>query len=299
LVRGWTHLDRQKGGIGLRGAGETQIEMDQRVLTERVRAIEKRLAKVRTQRDQGRRQRRRTATRTIALVGYTNAGKSTLFNRLTTAEVFAADRLFATLDPTLRKLELDGAPEMVLADTVGFVRHLPHSLVEAFKATLEEVVQADLLLHVLDASAPDIDAQSQQVHAVLEEIGAADRPLLEVYNKIDRIEAQPGLERDAEGRPSRVWLSAVTGKGVELLGLAIAERLNVDASPMRVHLAPSAQKTRSWLYRLGAVMHEQSAEDGGSELTVRLDRERLAQLERQPGVLLPAPQGVHRISPSR
>jgi GTPase len=299
LVRGWTHLDRQKGGIGLRGAGETQIEMDQRVLTERVRAIEKRLEKVRTQRGQGRRARRRAATPTIALVGYTNAGKSTLFNRLTTADVFAANRLFATLDPTLRKLQIDGGGEMVLADTVGFIRQLPHSLVEAFKATLEEVVQADLLLHVIDASAPDAEAQSRQVHAVLEEIGAADRPLLAVYNKIDRIATPPRLERGGDGRPLRVWLSAVTGSGLELLSVAISECLGVTAQSLRVQLSASAAKTRSWLYGLGAVLHEQAADDGGSELTVRLDAQRLAQLERQPGVLLPAPHGVHRISPSR
>lgn len=299
LVRGWTHLDRQKGGIGLRGAGETQIELDQRILTDRVRAIEKRLEKVRKQREQGRRQRQRAAVATVALVGYTNAGKSTLFNQLTAAGVLAVDRLFATLDPTLRKLPVNGHGEVVLADTVGFIRHLPHSLVEAFKATLEEVVQADLLLHVIDASAADGDERSAQVRDVLREIGADEQPLLEVYNKIDQVSETPRVERDAHGQPIRVWLSARSGDGVELLADAITERLGADAVATQVWLSPVAGKTRSWLYRLGAVLQEQVAEDGRLELTVRLDPQLLARLAAEPGVLLPGSHGVHRISPSR
>jgi GTPase len=299
LVRGWTHLDRQKGGIGLRGAGETQIELDQRILTDRVRAIEKRLEKVRKQRDQGRRQRQRASVATVALVGYTNAGKSTLFNQLTAANVLAVDRLFATLDPTLRKLPVNGLGDVVLADTVGFIRHLPHSLVEAFKATLEEVVQADLLLHVIDASATDGDERTAQVREVLREIGADEQPLLEVYNKIDLVNEQPRVERDGTGQPIRVWLSAHSGVGVELLADAITERLGVDAVSTRVLLSPVAGKTRSWLYRLGAVLQEQVAEDGQMELTVRLNPQSLARLAAEPGVLLPGSHGVHRISPSR
>jgi len=299
LVHGWTHLDRQKGGIGLRGgAGETQIEMDKRLLFERGRTIEKRLDKVRKQREQGRRARQRAAVETVALVGYTNAGKSTLFNTLTTSRVLAEDRLFATLDPTLRKLELDGLGDAVLADTVGFIRHLPHSLVEAFKATLEEVTRADLLVHVVDASMNENDERSKQVHAVLAEIGADRRPLLTVYNKIDLVNEPARLERNANGEPSAVWLSASTGAGIDLLFEAIVERLGVDSPPTCVRLPASDGKTRSWLYRLGAVLDEKTSEDGCTELTVRLNAQTRARLAAQPGVLLPGSRGVHRISPS-
>ncbi len=299
LVRGWTHLDRQKGGIGLRGAGETQIEMDARILTDRVRAIEKRLEKVRKQRQQGRRARQRAEVNTVALVGYTNAGKSTLFNRLTAAHVLAADRLFATLDPTLRKLPVEGLGEMVLADTVGFIRQLPHSLIEAFKATLEEVVQADLLLHVIDANAPDCDERSAQVREVLKEIGAAEQPVLEVYNKIDRGSEPPRVECDETGQPARVWVSAQRGDGIALLQEAITRRLGVAEAPTPVWLSPGAGKTRSWLYRMGAVVDEQVTDEGQLRLMVRLNPQSLAQLACEPGVLLPGSHAVHRISPSR
>ena len=297
IVRGWTHLDRQKGGIGLRGAGETQIELDRRILSERVRVIDSRLEKVRKQRDQGRRKRQRAAVATVALIGYTNAGKSTLFNALTSAQVLAEDRLFATLDPTLRKLPIAGYGTVVLADTVGFIRQLPHSLIDAFKATLEEVVQADLLLHVIDAT---INGQERerQVQGVLEEIGAQARPILAVYNKIDRINERPRIERDDHGLPIAVWLSAVSGAGVPLLCEAIGERLGTDNTPTRVRLSAQAGKTRAWLYGLGAVLHEQVADDGGTELTVRLNAQTLSRLAAQPGVLLPGSRGVHRIAPS-
>ena len=198
LVRGWTHLDRQKGGIGIRGgAGETQIELDRRMLADRVRLLDDRLEKVRKQRSQGRRKRQRAAVPTVALIGYTNAGKSTLFNALTRADVLAEDRLFATLDPTLRKLPIAGFGEVVLADTVGFIRALPHSLIEAFKATLEEVAQADLLLHVIDATMNDDQERAKQVRNVLEEIGAQQQPILAVYNKIDQVNEPARIERDA------------------------------------------------------------------------------------------------------
>ncbi len=298
LVRGWTHLDRQKGGIGLRGAGETQIELDRRILADRVRIIDDRLEKVRKQRSQGRRKRSRAAVATVALIGYTNTGKSTLFNRLTRADVFAEDRLFATLDPTLRKLPIAGFGEVVLADTVGFIRALPHSLIEAFKATLEEVAQADLLLHVIDAAMNDDQERSRQVHSVLEEIGAQQQPILLVYNKIDLVNEPARIERDSHGVPISVWLSAVRGDGVPLLCQAIGERLGADTSPTRVRLSAHAGKTRSWLYGLGAVLHEEAADDGGTELTVRLNPQTLAQLAAQPGVLLPGSRGVHRIAPS-
>jgi len=299
LVRGWTHLDRQKGGIGLRGAGETQIELDQRILSDRAKAIDKRLEKVRKQREQGRRARQRADVLTVALVGYTNAGKSTLFNAMTQAHVLAEDRLFATLDPTLRRLDVHGIGDVVLADTVGFIRHLPHSLVEAFKATLVEVAQADLLVHVIDATMHgDDEERAKQVRAVLAEIGADERPMLEVYNKIDVVNEPARIERGAHGEPIAVWLSAKRGDGIDLLFEAITERLAVDSPPTRVRLAPSAGKTRSWLYQQGVVLDEQASADGGMELTVRLNPQSLARLAAQPGVLLPGSRGVHRISPS-
>jgi len=298
LVRGWTHLDRQKGGIGLRGAGETQIELDQRILSERVRAIDKRLEKVRKQREQGRRQRQRAEVATVAVVGYTNAGKSTLFNTLTDAHVHAEDRLFATLDPTLRKLPIDGIGNVVLADTVGFIRQLPHSLIDAFKATLVEVAQADLLLHVIDATMNEDEERAEQVRAVLAEIGADQQPLLEVYNKIDRVNEPARIDRDDNGVPIAVWVSAQRGDGMALLVQAVTERLGVDSSPTQVWLPPSAGKTRSWLYGLGAVLHEHTAADGGMELTVRLNPQSLARLAALPGVLLPGSRAVHRIAPA-
>jgi GTPase len=292
LVRGWVHLDRQKGAVNLRGAGETQLELDQRMLNERMRAIEKKLQSVTRQRTQGRRQRKRSSVPTVALVGYTNAGKSTLFNRLTGSDVVAEDRLFATLDPTLRRLPVDGLGEAVLADTVGFIRDLPHGLVEAFKATLEEVAQADLLLHVIDAGAPDLDARRAQVQAVLDEIGAGNRPVVEAYNKIDLLDQEPRIEHSETGEPARIWLSAQTGAGVDLLGAALAQRFGVEPAPRCVRLAVTAGRTRSWLYGMGAVLREEPQEDGVLELTVRLSAQRYAQLTREPGVLLQGRQGV-------
>ena len=298
LVRGWTHLDRQKGGIGLKGAGETQIELDARMLADRVGVIESRLDKVRKQREQGRRRRRRAEVPSVALVGYTNAGKSTLFNRLTDSRVVEADRLFATLDPTLRKLALDGAGEVVVADTVGFIRDLPHTLVEAFKATLQEVVEATLLLVVVDATDADLEERQKQVDAVLKEIGA-DAPRLVAMNKIDALaDARASIERDASGAPERVWLSARTGDGVDLLREAIGELIAGRARSRRIGLAPSAGRTRAWLYRRGAVVREETAEDGSWMLTVRLSDEALSRLAKEPGVSLQGHQGVHRISPS-
>jgi GTP-binding protein HflX len=298
LVRGWTHLDRQKGGIGLRGAGETQLELDKRMLSERIRVLDKRLGGVRRQREQSRRRRRRASVPTIALVGYTNVGKSSIFNRLTASELNAQDQLFATLDPTLRKLPLEGFGTTVLADTVGFIRDLPHSLVAAFKATLEEVAEADLLLHVVDANAPDLDERAAQVHSVLEEIGAADRPVLEVYNKVDTLDQPPRCELGVDGDPARVWISARTGAGVELLLDAMARRLGGQRQSLKVLLPFSSGRTRSWLYGLGAVLDEQLQEDGRVELTVRLDERAEARLRKVPGVLLQGARGTHRIAPS-
>jgi GTP-binding protein HflX len=223
LVRGWTHLERQKGGIGLRGPGETQLETDRRLLGKRVQVLKDKLATVRKQREVQRRARRRAAVLSVALVGYTNAGKSTLFNALTHGEAYAADQLFATLDTTTRKLFTPGGGEAVLSDTVGFIRDLPTTLVAAFRATLEETVQADLLLHVADASSPEHDAQVAQVNGVLEEIGAGSVPQVVVLNKTDLTGLPPAIERDEHGRIARLRVSAMTGAGLDLVRLAIDE----------------------------------------------------------------------------
>ncbi len=272
LVRGWTHLERQKGGIGLRGPGETQLETDRRLLRARIKSIVGRLEKVRRQREQGRRSRRRAEVPTVALVGYTNAGKSTLFNGLTTAGVYAADQLFATLDPTLRRLELPEAGPVILADTVGFISHLPHRLVEAFKATLEETRNADLLLHVVDAASEERAEQALQVHEVLREIGAEDVPQLEVYNKVDLLETTPRIDRDDAGRPVRAWVSARDGSGLEALLGAIGELVGDDMVARELVLAPEQGRFRAALYRLGAVRDEHYGSDGVAHVSVRLPR---------------------------
>jgi GTP-binding protein HflX len=238
LVRGWTHLERQKGGIGMRGPGETQLETDRRLLRVRIKSIVARLGKVQRQREQGRRSRKRAEIPTISLVGYTNAGKSSLFNSITDASVFAADQLFATLDPTLRRVEVADIGSIVLADTVGFIRHLPHRLIEAFRATLEEACSSALLLHIIDAADEDRANNIEQVHEVLAEIGAEQLPRLEVYNKIDLLDRESGIDYSSEGKPERVWLSAHTGDGVELIEQAVAELLRVDMVNHRLELKP-------------------------------------------------------------
>jgi GTP-binding protein HflX len=270
LVRGWTHLERQKGGIGMRGPGETQLETDRRLLRARIKFIEARLEKVRSQREQGRRGRTRSATPTVSLAGYTNAGKSTLFNALTEADVYAANQLFATLDPTMRRIALPDTGVTVLADTVGFVRHLPHQLVEAFRSTLEEVARADLLLHVIDAASDERVEQIYQVEEVLSEIGAADVPRLEVFNKIDLLEMAPRIDRDDSGRAIRVWLSAREGIGLELLRQAMDEYLAEEQFNGTLHLKPEQAKLRAQLFSLRAIQHEHFNEDGSQTLTVRL-----------------------------
>ncbi len=224
LVRGWTHLERQKGGIGVRGGpGETQLELDRRMLRIRVKQLREKLEKLKQQRGMQRRSRKRSQVMSVSLVGYTNAGKSTLFNRLTQSKVYAADQLFATLDTTSRKLYIPDSGAMVISDTVGFIKHLPHALVEAFGATLEESVQADLLLHIVDAASTNRDEQIEQVNKVLAEIGANEVPQILVFNQIDRIGMDAGLERDEYGRICKVRISAKTGEGIEFLIQALQE----------------------------------------------------------------------------
>lgn len=224
LVRGWTHLERQKGGIGMRGPGETQLETDRRLLGKRIKSLKKRLAKVQSQREQGRRSRRRSDVAVVSLVGYTNMGKSTLFNRLTSADVYADDRLFATLDPTLRRMKLERTQPLVMADTVGFIRNLPHDLVESFSSTLEETREAKLLLHVVDAGAVNREDLMNHVNAVLEKIGADEVPQLIVCNKIDQLDDHHArIDRNQNGKVTRVWLSAMTGEGLDLLRQVLQE----------------------------------------------------------------------------
>lgn len=236
LVRGWTHLERQKGGIGLRGPGETQLETDRRLLGERVKQLRSRLEKLSHQRNTQRRARERSQTFSVSLIGYTNAGKSTLFNALTKARAYAADQLFATLDTTSRRIWIEGAGQVVLSDTVGFIRELPHQLVDAFKATLEETVRADVLLHVIDAASPARLAQIDAVNATLREIGADGIPQILVYNKADVAGLAPEVGRDACGSIDRVVLSARTGDGLPLLRDAIAQRA-MAATAARSQLA--------------------------------------------------------------
>ena len=285
LVRGWTHLERQKGGIGLRGPGETQLETDRRLLRVRIRQIRQRLDTVRSQREQARRGRRRAEIPCVSLVGYTNAGKSTLFNALTGSGVYAADQLFATLDPTFRRLDLEDLGPVVLADTVGFIRHLPHKLVEAFRATLEESSNADLLLHVIDAHEPERQLQIEQVLAVLGEIGAAEIPLLEVYNKLDLLEGiEPHIQRDADGRPERVWLSARDGRGLDLLRQAVAELLGEDLFVGTLHLPQRLGRLRAQLFAINAVQREAHDESGDMLLDLRLPRAELNRLVSREGL---------------
>lgn len=273
LVRGWTHLERQRGGsIGLRGPGETQLETDRRLLQKRVEQLQKRLEKVEVQHTQMRRARVRSELPRVALVGYTNAGKSTLFNALTGADAYAADLLFATLDPTVRRIALSGGG-VVLADTVGFVRDLPHELVAAFRSTLSEAREADLLLHVIDASDPLRDERVAQVDMVLEEIGAGDIPQLLVYNKIDRVEGASPRHDAPAGEPvdtmrERVWISARDRLGLDLLRDALGVRLGLRRIAGEVQLPPGAGRLRARLHELGAVLAEHHDEHGW---TLRLD----------------------------
>lgn len=272
LVRGWTHLERQKGGIGLRGPGETQLETDRRLLGIRVKTIKGRLERVRKQREQGRQSRSRSGTATVALVGYTNAGKSTLFNRLTHERVYAADQLFATLDPTLRRLDLSGGRHVVLADTVGFIRHLPHALVDAFRSTLTETREATLLLHVVDVSDDERQHRMEDVDTVLQEIGAGSVAQLIVYNKLDQTENRPHVERCVGGKPVAVWVSALKDVGMQELRDAIAELTTEARIAGWVILTPAQGKIRAMLHEQQAVVDENVLNDGRFVCHIDVDR---------------------------
>ena len=281
LVRGWTHLDRQRGGAGagLGGAGETQLEADQRLLGARHKKIQERLKRVQRKRNQSRRSRVRSETATVALAGYTNAGKSTLFNALTQADVHAADQLFATLDPTLRQIELPLAGKAVLSDTVGFIRALPHGLIEAFRATLEEVTQASLILHVVDAAASEKQERMEEVNAVLAEIGAEDVPQLLVWNKSDILGATGELiRRDARGKPVSVQVSSLTGLGIDELLSAIDELIAEDVINTVITLGPEKGLIRAKCFEMASVMEERRHESGMVEMHLRIEKKNLARL---------------------
>jgi GTP-binding protein HflX len=284
LVRGWTHLERQKGGIGLRGPGETQLETDRRLIGKRIRTLTTKLGKLARRRDTGRQVRKRIPVPSVALIGYTNAGKSTLFRALTGADAYVADQLFATLDPTVRRLRLPHTPDLVIADTVGFVRDLPHELVAAFRSTLMEAREADLLLHVVDAADPEREQRIAQVDELVASIGAAGIPQLRIYNKIDRLHRPPELARDATGRPAAIWLSAATGSGVALVAEALQELFGQAAMRLFVVLPPSQGRLRARLYEEKLVRAETPMPGGDTRLTVEASHQRLETLCRDAGV---------------
>jgi GTP-binding protein HflX len=314
LVRGWTHLERQKGGIGLRGPGETQLETDRRLVGKRIRTLKSRLEKLARQRDTSRHVRREVPVPTVALVGYTNAGKSTLFNALTGSATYVADQLFATLDPTVRRIKLADVGEVVLADTVGFVRALPHELVAAFRSTLQEARDADLLLHVVDASDPLRNERIDQVREVLKSIGAGDIPSLLVFNKVDLLGGEPGVATqgvstpgvaaqgacaprivmDADGVAAQAWVSAATGAGLDELRGILARAVRPNQVRRTLHLELPAAAVRSDLYRRNAVRAERQCDDGSWELDVELDLTEVAKLLGARGVNLVEPCNTSR-----
>jgi len=287
LVRGWTHLERQKGGIGLRGPGETQLESDRRLIGRRISVLNERLERILSQRASGRRARAKAEIPVLSLVGYTNAGKSTLFNRLTRAGVYQADQLFATLDPTLRRLPLPDGQTTILADTVGFIDRLPHELVAAFRSTLEETRRADLLLHVVDAANPRRQGCIADVEEVLAQIGVEGLPQIQVFNKIDLLEkGAPRLERDAAGRATRVWVSARDGRGIEELLAAVAERFQDQRVRRWVTLGPRDGRLRAWFFSHASVLSDKTTEQGGWELEVVVPRATLDRLLSRDGSLV-------------
>jgi GTP-binding protein HflX len=286
LIRGWTHLERQKGGIGLRGPGETQLETDRRLLNQRISQIKKRLTRVDSQRAQGRRGRERADIPTVSLVGYTNAGKSTLFNHLVGSDVYAADQLFATLDPTLRRLDLSIEGPVVLADTVGFISHLPHDLVAAFKSTLKETTDASLLLHVIDAASHQCGTCIAEVNEVLQQIGADKIHQIEVFNKIDLLpQESPKIDRDENGQISRIWLSAETGEGCDLLVEGLAEYFRKNHVRQRLRLNPQDGRLHALLFERGAVIKESSTDEGGWEMDIDMSEREFHRLLKEEPLL--------------
>ncbi|MEE9396769.1 MAG: ribosome rescue GTPase HflX [Methylococcales bacterium] len=279
LIRGWTHLERQKGGIGLRGPGETQLETDRRLLGNRIRQIRSRLEKVDKQRGQSRRARKKADVFTIALVGYTNAGKSTLFNKLTHASLYTADQLFATLDPTIRRYLLPNETHAVLVDTVGFIRNLPHDLVVAFRSTLQEACEADILLHIIDANDSERDQTIRDVNQVLTEIGADQVHQIQVFNKIDLLERhQPRVERNSKGEVDRIWLSAGTSEGIEQLGTVLGEYFQPQRVVLKVNIPAAQGAVRSKLYEFSKVLREDVNDYGDWQLEIEIAKKNLGLL---------------------
>ena len=281
LVRGWTHLERQKGGIGLRGPGETQLETDRRLLRDRIKTLHRRLEKVSKQRHNRRTTRKKVPIPTVSFVGYTNTGKSSIFNQMTSSDVYAADQLFATLDPTMRRLELAGNTRIILADTVGFIRHLPHDLIEAFKSTLEEVEQAELLIHVVDDNNEEALDQTSHVNEVLLELGAEHIPQILVFNKIDLSGHPPNLEYSKDGRLTRVWTSAKTGAGLPLLMDALANHFRKMRKVVQLLIPVKAGRLRAQIYENLEIISEKALKEGGWQLSISLDDRQMAWLEKQ------------------
>ena len=281
LIRGWTHLERQKGGIGLRGPGETQLETDRRLLGQRIKSLRARLEKVRKRRSQRRKARNKIPVSTVSLVGYTNAGKSSIFNYLTGAGVYQADQLFATLDPTMRRLDLPNAGHVILTDTVGFISHLPHSLVEAFHSTLEEVSDASLLLHVVDRSSDRRNDNIEQVNEVLKEIDASDIPVITVFNKVDLVDRSAGLERNEEGLITKVWVSAHSGEGMDLLLQAIDEHYSRLRFRQTVTVPVAEGGLRAKIFQRFSVLQQSMLENGDWEMEIEGSKADMAWLHKQ------------------
>ena len=279
LIRGWTHLERQKGGIGLRGPGETQLETDRRLLNVRIKQINKRLDKVKKQREQGRQSRQKAEIPTVSLVGYTNAGKSSLFNLLSEDDVYVQDQLFATLDPTLRRVDLARDVSLILADTVGFIRHLPHDLVNAFRSTLQETSQAQLLLHVIDSADENRNANIEEVDKVLAQIDASEIPCIHIMNKVDLTGVAPRIDFDDAGNVKRIWLSVESGAGIDLLKQTLIDMFREQMVEGQLTLSPADGRVRAKLFEIGAIRQESIDEEGHFLLQISISRRDLNQFE--------------------
>jgi len=286
LVRGWTHLERQKGGIGLRGPGETQLETDRRLLGLRIKQINKRLEKVKKQREQGRQSRQKAEISTVSLVGYTNAGKSSLFNVLSEDHVYVQDQLFATLDPTLRRVDLARDVSIILADTVGFIRHLPHDLVNAFRSTLQETAEAQLLLHVIDSADENRDANIHEVEKVLAQIGANEISTIQIMNKVDLTGTKPRIDYADDGSVKRIWLSVASGEGLDLLKQTLIDLFREKMVEGKLVLSPADARIRARLFEAGAIREETIDDEGQFLLQISMSRRDLNQFESREQVQL-------------